>query len=129
MREDCCLLVEETERREGYGASNRVVFQQQVGDLDRALRRFHDIRPDFCLESRPFVDQDPRRPAFAWDVELGQQIPPEFDAVVHGMLPTATLSSGSFSLKPASGIFNRSAADFIPGSRQKSSWRERPPLV
>src|ERR1700733_4570992 len=74
MREYHCLLVEEMERREGYGASNRVVFQQQVRDLDRTFRRLHDIRPDFCLESRPFVDQDPRRPAFAWDVELGQQI-------------------------------------------------------
>jgi hypothetical protein len=67
--------------------------------------------------------------AFAWDVELGQQIPLKFDAVVHGMLLIRALSSGSFSSKPASGIINRNAADFIPGSGRKSFWREGPTLV
>jgi hypothetical protein len=73
----------------------------------------------FCSQSSPLLDQDSRHPALARNVNLGQQIPLKFDAVVHGRLPIPTLSSGLFSSKPASGIINRNAADFIPGLRPK----------
>jgi hypothetical protein len=109
------------ERRECDGSCNRVILQQQVGHLDRTQRRFHDVRVDFCSQSSPFLDQDRRHPALAWNVDLGQQIPLKLNAVVHGTLLMRSLSSGPFSSKPASGIIDRNAADFIPGSKRKSS--------